>query len=267
MYTIYKQPLTLRACGLNYEHWRSRVHPDDVEQTEAALKNAVAGRGIYNPIFRLLLPDGEIRYIRAGAIVEKDIHNQTTRVVGFNLDITAQYEQEMTLQHDVMTDALTGLENRRFFEQECKIMFESSKRTKTPLALMMIDVDSFKKYNDQYGHQAGDDCLKRITQAMKKCLRRPTDLIARYGGEEFVCLLPDTDAIGAMHVAKKLLTTVEALKVDHKLSEVLPNTTISIGLAIYQSNNFNSVNDLIKNADINLYTAKTNGRNRVIGPD
>ena len=159
----------------------------------------------------------------------------------------------MILQHDSITDALTGLKNRRFFEQECKIMFQSSKRTKKPLALMMIDVDSFKKYNDQYGHQAGDDCLKKITQAMKKCLHRPSDLIARYGGEEFVCLLPDTDAIGAMHVAKKLLTTVEVLQVDHKLSKILPNTTISIGLAIYQSNNFNTINDLIKNADLNLY--------------
>ena len=266
MYAMYELPRSPPENGLKYEQWLSRVHPDDVKKTETSLNNIVAGQGVYNPIFRILLPDGRLRFIQAGAIVEHNKNTKTTHVIGFNLDITAQYEHEASLEQVALLDELTGIPNHRCLEERLKIEFKRSKRTKQPLALLMIDVDFFKQYNDQYGHQAGDNCLRKIAQVLKGSLRRPADLAARYGGEEFVCLLPHTDNKGAHLIAKRLLTAVQELHIDHVSSKAYPTITISIGVAIYPSNNIRTQAALIKAADIQMYAAKKMGRNRIDGP-
>jgi len=135
-------------------------------------------------------------------------------------------------------------------------------RDKNSLAFLMIDVDYFKKFNDHYGHQAGDECLKTIATALEDNLLRPADLVARYGGEEFAVLLPATDDIGALQVAIKLVSAIAQLKIAHSESDVANTVTISIGVAVTSSFDGLTQEDLIKSADEYLYKAKSSGRNQ-----
>ncbi len=188
--------------------------------------------------------------------------NPTTLRNRVKVHLTLKFQNEY-LRQLALIDGLTGIPNRRCFEEQLKLEFQRAKRTNTSLALLMIDVDYFKQYNDQYGHQAGDDCLRKIAEVLKKTMLRAGDLIARYGGEEFVCILPDTESKGAAAIANKLLAEIQKLHIDNALSEVMPMITISIGFAVYSSNNIDSPEGLITAADIQLYSAKNNGRNIV----
>lgn len=165
----------------------------------------------------------------------------------------------------VYIDGLTGVHNRRHFDERLVTELGRAARLNTPLSVVLLDVDFFKRFNDRYGHQAGDDCLRRVAGALKAGLRRPTDLLARYGGEEFVCLLPDTDLDGAMKVAQELLAHVVALQIPHEDSTVLPWVSISLGVCSYQGERQISAAELLKAADAQLYEAKGQGRNRVCG--
>lgn len=159
-------------------------------------------------------------------------------------------------------DGLTGLQNRLAFDQYLAQQIRLSIRMNKPLSLLMIDIDLFKEFNDTYGHLGGDNCLQRIAIAMSGSLVRPTDHIARYGGEEFVVLLPDTCIEGAKTVANKLLKAVQDLAIQHQSSpqEIL---TISIGVASSIASDLDK-NSLIEKADLLLYKAKSDGRNRVV---
>lgn len=131
-----------------------------------------------------------------------------------------------------------------------------------PLSLIICDIDHFKKYNDTYGHEPGDECLKQVAQTIDKMLRRPGDFCARYGGEEIVIILPNTHGEGALEVAERLRLRVENLNIEHKASSSHNSVTISLGLATdYASNP--SYEEVIRKADEALYRAKANGRNRV----
>jgi diguanylate cyclase (GGDEF)-like protein len=132
-----------------------------------------------------------------------------------------------------------------------------------PLALVLIDVDHFKSFNDQYGHQAGDDCLKRIAGALNSCGRRPGDLVARYGGEEFAILLPDTDRQGALARAEAARAAIGALMVPHSHCSTGRHVSISGGIAVRQPSSLMTSVQLIAAADVALYQAKANGRNQV----
>lgn len=213
MYEIYQQPMELRDKGLKYTHWSSRLHPEDAEATELALKNAVEGKGVYDRIFRIILPDGSIRYIKAGGQIERDKTGKTIRVTGFNMDITEQYEYERNLQEMVYIDALTNIPNRRSFDENIKTDLRHARRVKKPLALLLIDVDYFKLYNDRFGHQAGDACLQKIAATIKHNLYRPRDIVTRYGGEEFACLLPETSKEGAREIGERLCNAVYNLQI------------------------------------------------------
>jgi diguanylate cyclase (GGDEF)-like protein len=159
-------------------------------------------------------------------------------------------------------DGLTGLQNRHAFNQYLAEQTRLSLRMKRPLGLLMIDIDLFKEFNDNYGHLGGDDCLQQIAIAMSESLVRPTDHIARYGGEEFVVLLPDTCIEGAEIVANKILRTVQDLAIPHQSSpeEIL---TISIGVTSCSAPDIDK-DSLIHKADVLLYKAKNDGRNRVV---
>lgn len=159
-------------------------------------------------------------------------------------------------------DSLTHIYNRRTFNELAQQQWALAKRHQQPISALMIDVDHFKLFNDHYGHPAGDACLKKVTQAIKSCLHRTTDILGRYGGEEFVVLLPETDAKGAMCVAQSIGEAISALQLRHDVSPTASYVTASLGGATCLRTTGHDLEELIKNADRALYKAKRAGRNR-----
>ncbi|GAB6071366.1 hypothetical protein JCM30760_24630 [Thiomicrorhabdus hydrogeniphila] len=171
-----------------------------------------------------------------------------------NLKLKSDWLEELS-----MVDGLTHIPNRRFYETEYDKYFKEVNRHHENLYLMMIDVDDFKLYNDNYGHGKGDECLKKVANALNNNLKRPSDFIARYGGEEFVVLLKDIDEAGAKTLAQKLVDSVSNLNIDHRFSSVCSCVTISVGMAKF--NDSQAKKDLLKEADDALYKAKSEGKN------
>ena len=173
----------------------------------------------------------------------------------------------LKLQGDILRsialrDGLTGVGNRRKFDEDMRAAWWHCKRDQVPLSLIMLDVDFFKRFNDRYGHHAGDQCLISIAQQIKFGLSRPYDSIARYGGEEFACLLPDTGAEGAARVAVKLLGLVRELAIEHADSDASPVVSVSLGVAtVVPVEGLDSM-VLIEAADEQLYKSKNAGRAR-----
>lgn len=163
----------------------------------------------------------------------------------------------------VSLDGLTGIPNRRRFDETLKTEWRRAIREQIPLALVMADVDQFKNYNDFYGHGSGDDCLREVAQCLMEAVQRPGDLAARYGGEEFAAILPDCDSDGAQHVAERFRKLVTERGIVHERSAVAPHVTISAGVATHTPTLGELSEDLLKRADLALYHAKWNGRNQV----
>jgi diguanylate cyclase (GGDEF)-like protein len=161
------------------------------------------------------------------------------------------------------TDSLTGIANRRQFDTILEREWYRAQRNNSSLSVLMIDVDFFKRYNDHYGHVAGDACLKRVVQALKGALNRPGDLLARYGGEEFIALLPETDMIEAITVAERLRVAVCELELEHVNSSTSSCVTISLGGATAMPATQDQQQALVTHADDQLYLAKQAGRNCV----
>jgi diguanylate cyclase (GGDEF)-like protein len=159
-------------------------------------------------------------------------------------------------------DQLTGMANRRHFDLTIEKQFALSRRNRTPLSLLMCDIDYFKLYNDSYGHQHGDSCLAAVGQHIAAQVMRPTDLACRYGGEEFAVILPDTALQGAAMLAEKIRAAVFSLALPHSVSQVASVVSLSLGVAT-QKGQFQNFAELIKTADSQLYRAKQLGRNRV----
>ena len=171
--------------------------------------------------------------------------------------------QSDLLRRLVFLDGLTGVFNRRYFDQQIATEWARASRNQSPLSLILLDVDYFKRFNDHYGHQAGDDALRAVSNTLKTCLRRPADLVARYGGEEFGCILPETSYEDALLIAHELERKVRELALPHASSSVDNVITISAGLATRSGNADGDVNSLIGLADSLLYKAKRTGRGRV----
>jgi diguanylate cyclase (GGDEF)-like protein len=167
------------------------------------------------------------------------------------------------LRQQSFTDALTGIPNRRSFSQTILREIGRAKRQNNPLALIMCDVDKFKDYNDNYGHDAGDECLRKVAKAIENTLSRPSDFCARYGGEEFVIVLPNTAQSGALHVAEKIRANVQDMGILHERSEPLKTVTLSLGIVTIDAGVSLSSDDFVRCADEALYIAKEKGRNRV----
>lgn len=159
------------------------------------------------------------------------------------------------------TDGLTGLHNRRHFDDMPPLEAQRAVRTRTVLALMMIDIDHFKRVNDTYGHPAGDDCLRQVAGVVRQNMRRATDIIARYGGEEFCAILPAITFEGAQHLAEKVRLHVEGMNI---VWEGLPiPLTVSVGVCCGTSTGAQEASDMLRRADEALYESKHQGRNRV----
>jgi diguanylate cyclase (GGDEF)-like protein/hemerythrin-like metal-binding protein/PAS domain S-box-containing protein len=161
------------------------------------------------------------------------------------------------------TDGLTGIANRRRFDEAMAQEYARHARSGAELSLILLDIDHFKLFNDYYGHVAGDECLQQVAQAMAGCIGRPADLAARYGGEEFVCILPETDSSGAVAIAEKIRRKIIALAIPHKTSKVAECVTASLGVVTVQCTEDGSVVDIVTLVDEQLYRAKSSGRNRV----
>ena len=168
------------------------------------------------------------------------------------------------LQTQIFADGLTGIPNRRRFDEHMEGEFRRAKRSASPLSLIMIDVDSFKDYNDNYGHQKGDECLILIAAALTRILGRPCDLVARYGGEEFMAVLPNTNADGALTLAEAMRNEVESLAIEHAYSKVAPQVTISLGVITQIPTHNTAISHMVGAADRALYQAKHSGRNCVV---
>lgn len=234
---------------------------------------------IDEPLFHEL-----VQVVETGHILERELiyhkGNQPTwfQVVSVKLgdgfavtfrDITRQKQSEQALQDANLElqrlahlDGLTQLANRRRFDEYLAQEWRRLRRERSPLSMIVCDVDCFKAYNDRYGHQAGDDCLKHIAQALSQVIRRPADLVARYGGEELAVILPNTDSAGAVHIAQQIREAIARLQIPHADSTVSDYITVSMGIASMVPSDAQIADDLFAAADRALYTAKEHGRDR-----
>jgi diguanylate cyclase (GGDEF)-like protein len=180
-------------------------------------------------------------------------------------EIRQQLEEKNLLLERLSTlDTLTGIPNRRRFDEVFRQEWRRGARDGTPLSLIYCDIDFFKGYNDTYGHQAGDECLRRVARVLAEAAHRPADLAARYGGEEFIVLLVDTGPVGASILAERMRVRVESLRIAHRGSSAGAFLTTSFGVATLTPRPGLRPEELVERADRALYAAKQRGRNRVV---
>jgi diguanylate cyclase (GGDEF)-like protein len=179
-----------------------------------------------------------------------------------NAELIDLNKRKKELEYLAEVDSLTQIANRRCFDERLQWEWQRSARQKQPLALILFDVDYFKRYNDCYGHQAGDECLKKIAGVAKQTVNRTGDLVCRYGGEEFAVILPDTDLQGATVIAERIRQAVRQLEITHQQSEIGEIVTISLGIASLIPKPNSEVEKIINLADRALYRAKQEGRDR-----
>lgn len=209
----------------------------------------------------------EVRGFELGAVdyITKPINPSVVRArVRNHLEFLRARRQ---LEKMAATDGLTELANRRAFDQGLQIEYARLRRSGERLSIIMIDVDHFKNFNDRYGHQAGDECLKSVAAAIRGFARRPGDVAARYGGEEFVCLLPGAGQADALAIAEAMRQRIAALAIPHEVSSVAAHVSASFGVATLVCDADHTAIQLLSMADQMLYRAKESGRNRSVGID
>lgn len=208
----------------------------------------------------------EVRGLAAGAVdfIVKPFNPVIVRARA-RAHLTIKRQSDL-LREMAYTDALTGVANRRCFDLRLENEFTRAQRSGTSLAVMMIDIDRFKLYNERYGHQSGDDSLRLIAAALRTRMRRTGDTLARYGGDEFACILPDTSLAGAFALAEEIEARVRALNIPHAGSDIAPVCTVSIGVAA-SSPAVETLQDLLALADAELYRARMDGHRRVSAAD
>jgi diguanylate cyclase (GGDEF)-like protein/PAS domain S-box-containing protein len=220
-------------------------HPHDTVRGEFELKNGTFVEAFSYPV------------------LGKESVEQYGRIWMFR-DITEIRRYWDMLENLSTTDGLTGISNRRRFDEFLEREWRRSMREYSNLSLLIVDIDYFKEFNDRYGHLAGDDCLKQVAATLGGTMRRASDLVARYGGDEFTCVLPGTGEQRAVKVAQRIADEVAGLSIPHESSSVAGHVTVSIGVATEVPEKGREYSDLISRADRCLYAAKDQGRNRVV---
>lgn len=271
---------------VSIETWMEHAHPDDLEESSRLLEEHWRGdTDHYILETRMKHKDGHWVWVYdAGQTVEWEEDGRPKRMIGTHVDITEQKniqkalaEQQLLLEEQTAdlkisnarlkelseTDALTEIPNRMAYKERLIKETQSTKRTNSPLSLLIIDIDHFKEYNDGYGHDNGDIALKKVATSIRDSLLRDTDFVARIGGEEFVVLLPHTTPEGAMQVAEMIRKNISACNIEHSFSKVENILTISIGISSLSGRDI-KINKIFKQADTALYKAKGNGRNQCI---
>ena len=207
-------------------------------------------------------PEDETRALDAGAadFISKPVNVAVVRA-RVRTQLTVKRQRD-ALRAMILVDALTGVANRRAFDERLAAEWRRCGRTGLPVALLLVDIDHFKLYNDHYGHPGGDATLVQVAGAMRRAAGRSQDLVARYGGEEFAILLPQLDALGASGVARRLMGELEHMAIPHAASPTAPHLTVSMGIACMVPGEHSFPADLVQVADALLYQAKSGGRNR-----
>jgi diguanylate cyclase (GGDEF)-like protein len=183
------------------------------------------------------------------------MHEKTSRL---------QFLESALLREMVARDGLTGIQNRRMFDQHIQLAWQQAVRDGQRVAVLLIDIDCFKDYNDRYGHQAGDECLRAVAVALSLCARRPLDFVARYGGEEFAVVLYEASHEYVSEVLTRIQRSIAELNIAHEASTVASRLTVSIGAAFILPTESRTYEGLVQLADEALYSAKEQGRNRVV---
>ncbi len=207
--------------------------------------------------------DAEIKGLHVGAVdfITKPFNNVVVQArVRTHIKL---YEQSLLLEELARKDALTGIANRREYDERLAMEYNRAKRSRSELSLIMMDIDFFKKYNDTYGHGMGDECLRKVAKAINSLPKRVTDLFARYGGEEFMLILPETSQQQAYKIAQGIQKVVRILAIEHKASDVKSYITLSIGIASLYLGEDQTPLRLAKAVDDALYKAKENGRDQI----
>ncbi len=268
----YVSPAVEQITGLTPHEYlatpvRELVHPDDLGAMTRAI--AAVTRGTVSSVYRgrIRHRDGGYRWVEV--LLRSCVDPDSKQAVGYVAtvrDIGEQKKQEdllasenLRLSEDASQDELTGIANRRLFNKTLVREVRRQTRNTSAMALLMLDVDYFKEYNDHYGHLPGDQCLKQVAGTLKRTLQRDSDLAARFGGEEFVILLPMTDCQGAEYLAQAVLEAIRALAIPHAHSPkgIL---TVSVGVACWPTGNPTDPRRLLQQADTALYRAKSAGR-------
>jgi len=275
---LYVSPSVQDVLGWSVEEmllpdWQGHVHPDDFPSFLGVRERLCAGAIHAGAVYRYRHKDGWWTWIEARAHVVREADGTVREFIGNLRDVTRQKETELALEaamaelaEQATTDELTRLPNRRRFDETLPREWRRASRVGDPLSLLLIDVDHFKAFNDRYGHQGGDECLRFIADTIAAVIRRPHDLVARYGGEEFVAVLPATTLEGAVQIAESLRSIVAAMAVPHAGSQN-GTITVSVGVASAVPTSEGQPAALIAAADGALYAAKRNGRNRVAVAD
>ena len=255
----------IEACGLIKENENLCDIPvvmvtalDEIKLLEVALDKGALDY-IAKPFNKIEL----LARIRSGLRLKKEVDRRKEREKKL-VETTRELEEaNERLERLSSLDGLTGIGNRRSFDERIELEWSHAIRSAQPLSLIMIDVDHFKLYNDRYGHQAGDDCLKKVALLISSTIHRALDLAARYGGEEFALLLPDTNMEGARGIAEKIRAGVEGMQIEHSGSQNNNFVTISLGVASKLPVNMEKFDSFVESADKAMYRAKSEGRNRV----
>ncbi|MTZ13130.1 diguanylate cyclase [Pseudomonas sp. JL972] len=260
-----------QGSWLSANDWAERMHPEDREWV-VNFCVAQSQSGIdHEADYRALTRDGRYVWIRDVVHVLRNAAGEVEALVGFMFDISERKQTEQKLlqlqkQLEELSyqDGLTGVANRRMFDNRFQMEWSNAQRTSQPLSLILLDIDYFKQYNDHYGHVRGDDCLKSVGRALSGAAVRPRDLLARYGGEEFVLLLPETDAQAAAQVAERCRQLIRGQNIQHAHSQVAPQLTISLGVGTLIPGPFDQPQAFLERVDRLLYKAKHQGRNQAV---
>lgn len=253
------------------------IVPEDIERAKSNIVQMYQGGPASPNEYHGVRKDQSIFDIEVNSGFISNSNGQQTKMVFVIRDITERKQAEQKIQLLVkqleierntahlnsITDSLTELANRRYFDEALVAEFYRLKRSGAVLSLIMLDVDYFKKYNDTYGHLAGDECLRKIGTMLKTIVGRVSDIVARYGGEEFVLILPETEEEGASALAEKIRKDVIELAIPHSASDISEYVTVSLGVVSVSTTEFVSPEQIMTLVDKALYCAKQGGRNRV----
>lgn len=253
------------------EDWASRIHEDDREKTvNFCVSQCEAGQD-HEADYRALTAAGDYVWIRDVVHVVRDADGEVDALVGFMFDISERKktEQELVRLKKEMEDlsyrdGLTGVGNRRQFDEILETEWNHVRRHRQPISLLLVDIDYFKQYNDHYGHLQGDECLKQVAKLLSSAVKRPRDFVGRFGGEEFVLVLPETDNKAAQVVAERCVQLLQEQQIAHASSPDTSCLTISLGVATIIPSQQDSSRDLVATADRLLYKAKQAGRNQLV---